>query len=287
MSQYRGPLVYTGDNGGNGVSGFWSDLPDSIVDRNVGIIDTFEAANVGYLGDSSGSAVTGSMAGKAFYGYTGSTCADGTAQGGLVNVGSNDDNEGFTFLPQVGIVKVSSSTKKLWFECKIQTSTIADTKHNLFAGLMQPIVPTTGYPLSVSDALVDKDQIGFVRYADATAGNGSVVKFVYKKTGQTAQMLTTSGAAAVDATNITTAKVATLVAATFIKLGFKIDYSKGAKAITVYVNGVDYGYYVTATNIAAATFPTLGMGLIFGVMNATGTTPGTSGIQWAQVAQLY
>ena len=50
--------------------------------------------------------------------------------------------------------------------------------------------------------------------------------------------------------------VATMVADTFMKLGFVYDpLAPTAKRITVYVDGVASTTYVTGTNIATATFP--------------------------------
>jgi hypothetical protein len=84
------------------------------------------------------------------------------------------------------------------------------------------------------------------------------IDFIYKKAGQTLQ------------TKISVAQQIT--ADTWYKLGFVYDpNAPEAKRITVFVDGVDEGTYVTATNIATATFPDdEELQPLFGVKNSSG-----------------
>jgi hypothetical protein len=88
------------------------------------------------------------------------------------------------------------------------------------------------------DDISDIDFVGFFARDD----DGDTVDFIYQKTGQA--FVTT-----IDAAD-------TLVAATWVKLGFFYDPDADtANRIKIFVNGAEQTTYVTGTNIAAATFP--------------------------------
>ena len=121
-----------------------------------------------------------------------------------------------------------------------------------------------------ADAMADKDFIGFKILADAL----TTLKFVYKKAGQTEQVVFSYGTAiAVD---------------TWYKVGFIYDPSAtAAKKITAYVDNVEQTTYVTSTNLAAATFP-LGeeMSPIFGVKNSAATAKKLK-LDWYALLQQF
>jgi hypothetical protein len=72
--------------------------------------------------------------------------------------------------------------------------------------------------------------------------DGDALDFTYKAEGQTAV--------------VTIAGLDVIVADTYMKLGFVYDPdAPAAKRIKVFLNNVEQSTYVTATNIATATFP--------------------------------
>ncbi len=278
----------------NGFSPFWADMPDAILaDPNIGYMDTWDPNTWGDYPSTSGqaytSATSGAWNGFTTYAYQGGTVVDAGLQGGGAAFASDGDNEGVYISRLSAPFLIKSTTRKLCLEGIFQTSTVTDTKHNIYFGLMEPLAAATGQPVSTSDALIDKDQIGFLRCASSTTGNGALVRAHYKKAGQTAQMFTTAGVVASDTTNVTTSVVGTLTAATNFKLGIKFEVARdGLKNLKVYYNGSEVGMYASAANIAAATFPTdKQMAMVFGVMNATGTTPGNTTLIKARCGQIW
>lgn len=125
------------------------------------------------------------------------------------------------------------------FECRVKLSTITTGQAALIAGLGQPgiiadggVIDTNGGPMA------NKAFIGFSILAD----DGDSLDFCYQGASQTRNDL------------ITGCHVP--VADTFVKLGFLYDPNAVAeRRIKVYVNNVEQSTYVTATQIAAATFP--------------------------------
>lgn len=71
--------------------------------------------------------------------------------------------------------------------------------------------------------------------------------------------------------------VHTFVAATYVKLGFKVN---GVSSVTFYVNGVP-----NATTIGTTNIPIVGLTPSYSV-HATGTDQAVMDIDWVRVAQL-
>lgn len=128
----------------------------------------------------------------------------------------------------------AADARFLAFEARFKVSAVAS---NCFVGLGEEGLAAAD---SITDAgaLADKDWIGFY----ALEADGDALKFGYKKSGQTIQNVAT---------------VHTLVADTYVNVGFVYDPDETAdKKIKVYVNNAEKtAARVTATNIAAATFP--------------------------------
>ncbi len=159
------------------------------------------------------------------------------------------------------------------FECRVKFSSITNGVCSFFAGLAKP-------GLAAGDTLVDdtgafkatSQCIGFRNLLD-----GDNIQFVYQAVADSAVTINNSAAG-------------TLVADTFIKLGFIFDPDAAAsKRITVYVDNTELSTYVTATQVATATFPDAeALTFLFGSKNTIGTTPSTteSAIDWWAFAQL-
>ena len=261
-----------GTNANSGWShNLWKSCPwnNLRADRNAGFAEEEDFLTLGYAGSSGSGAVTGQVGKYPCYIYQGGEIVDAAIQGGGVKIDSDGDNEGAAIFPGTTCLQFKSTMKRAWCEFRVKTSTIADTKHGIFLGLTSAYTPTTGVPIATDGTLADKDLIGFHRLE----GTGNAFNFVWKASGQT------------QVTGITT--LVTLVADTFVKIGFTFDPdAETAKQMVIFVNGVENATYVTATQMAAATFPNaVTLGPIFAVMNATGTTPGNSTCDWWRYAQ--
>lgn len=264
--------VYAGNQGANDVNDndskfspfIWKDCPiREILDGTVEgwlIEDDF-------LNTIPVAAGAEAVAGR-YYGFasTGGSVALADEVGGAMTASSDGDDEGASIRTAGRPFQISRSHGKLWFEARVKTSTIADTKHGFFVGLSDSLTLSATVPLTAAGALADENLVGFHRLE----GDGDKVDFVYKADGVTAVTVE--------------ADAATLVADTYIKLG--MVYNPDTYVLTFYVNGVATDTY-TVASAAGTDFPNdVRLGLIFAVLNATGSTPGTTTIEKWRCAQL-
>ncbi len=204
----------------------------------------------------------------AFTGTTANTIASvATDSRGSAVISTDTDNEsamvvwpkGATIAGKVKFV----SGKKLWFECRVKVSTIADSISQLFVGLAQEALNSAGALLLINEAgMADVDYIGFVKeYAD-----GDKLNTEFNTSGGTA---------------VSTGNAVTLVANTYIKLGIYCDGTN----ITYYADGVALG---SGTTVLTTDFPN-GEELAFYLENMCGAagTVGTITIDWLRIAQEY
>jgi hypothetical protein len=206
---------------------------------------------------------------------TGGTVTDGATLGGAISIGSDGDNEGCSIRTLVAPYQLVSTGKDFWFEARVKSSTIADTKHNIFIGLMENTALTATVPITAAGAIADKNLVGFFRpeTARTVAGTGGAI------------MNTCYKADSVTAVNVQTDAI-TLVADTYIKLGMKFQAKTGL--LTFFSNGVACSTTKAVPVSGGTDFPSdTKMGLVFAVLNATASTPGTSTIDWWRVAQLF
>jgi hypothetical protein len=221
----------------------------------------------------------------AMFSSTGGTATAGTGQGGELTIGSDGDNEGASLRTLAVPFKIARTTKKFWFECRVKSSTITDTKHGFFIGLWENVALTATVPIAAAGTLSDNNFCGFHRLE----GDGDQIDTVYKADGVTQVSVQTDA--------LPTASV--LVADTYIKLGmvFEPDIdpmvhdvgltSLGKYNLTFYANGVRLTTRKQIPSAAGTDFPNdVALGLAFAVLNATGTTPGTSTIDWWRAAQI-
>lgn len=162
---------------------------------------------------------------------------------------------------------------KLWFETRIRKSTIADNGLAFAVGLAQ-VNCAADNGLLADDTGDIVDSISFIGFRNLH-DNGEELDFVYQDGAQTAP-------------TETIANGATLVASTWIKLGFVYDpFAPSTQKIRIYINNREQSTYVTTTNIDAATFPENdALTFVFGVKN--GTAAAASGdIDWWKIAQVY
>ena len=130
----------------------------------------------------------------------------------------------------------------LWFESRWRKSSVTDNQCAMFNGLCEETrAIDDGLLIDDTGVLADIDHIGF----NVAQDNGEELNFAFTKSGQTDTELI----AAMDS----------LAADTWYKDGFKyqpaVTSKPAAQRVAVFLNGSEQSTYVTATQIAAATFP--------------------------------
>lgn len=156
--------------------------------------------------------------------------------------------------------------KLLIFEARFRVGQVTDT-YNTFIGLSEEGLAAAD-TVTDAGALASKDLLGFW----VLEGDGDSLKFGYRKAGQAVQTVGTFGTA--------------LAASTWYKVGLVYDPREiPAKRIKFFVNNVEQTSYVTATNIAAATFPDAEeLQPLFGIKNGSAAASNVD-LDWFLAAQ--
>ena len=174
------------------------------------------------------------------------------------------------------ISDTAGSDFPMWFEARMKKSSVTDNQCAFAIGLVSGILDERAADNGVlADNTGDiVDSIGFIGFRNLH-DNGEELDFVYQDAAQTAP---------VEAA----ANLATLVADTYFKVGFYFDpMADGSKRITIFYNGMPQSTFVTATNIAASTFPDGDMmGFVAGSKNGEGTAT-TLTLDWWKCVQVY
>lgn len=267
--------ILTEDTGAGPTAALWKRFPIQAIiqDPSLGVYFFDDFHDLPAHGDTSGAAVSGALGRYSHYIYTGGAIADGNTTGGVGGVAkfsSDGDNEGAAIGPLVGGFNLATTLGSFLYEARVKSSTITDTKHGFFAGLIAGGLIAAGVPIATDGTLYDTNFIGFHRLE----GDGDMLDVVWKADGQTQQSLITDAI--------------TLVADTWVKIGILYDKQEDdSHKLTFFKNGVPLTTYGTATQMDAATFPDdIALGLTFAVLNATGSTPGNSSIDWHRAVQL-
>lgn len=208
------------------------------------------------------------------FGSDGAPLAAVDAVGGGITVSSDGDNEGTSIAANfVAPFQIIQGGGALWFECRVKFSSIANTLHGDFIGLIEVVAPTAITPITAAGALADQNLVGFFR----PEGTGAVIATVYKANG-------------IAAVTVQTPAVVP-VADTWVKLGMKfvpVGDKVGSNVLKFYADGVLLSSYKIIPSAAGTDFPNdVRLGFIATLLNATATTPGSTSYQWAQIAQLY
>lgn len=221
----------------------------------------------------------GAFGDLALFSSTGGTATNDTTEiGGGLAIGSDGDNEGVGIRTGLQPVRLSLTNGDFWFEARVLSSTVTDTIHDIFLGLIEGVALTASIPITSSDALADQNLCGFFR--GAAAGGGPHMSAVYKANSVTAVTVGSN--------------VVTLAASTYTNLGMKWvpkrQLGPGPTSASGYLYWYQDGVLVATYKMASAAgtdFPNdVNMGFVFAVLNSTGTTPGTSSIKHVRMAQL-
>ena len=181
---------------------------------------------------------------------TSGTIVAGVKAGGVAtfDAGAATDGQG----PQqqlAGVDFFPAAGKTLWYECRVNP--LVFITGDFFFGLAE--LDTT---IIASSDMTTANHIGFSCFT----GDGILLCDANKAT-----------------VRVATTAATTLVAATYVKLGFIVN---GVTSITFYVNGV-----ANATTIATASIPVVGLTPSFSV-HATGTDQQLMNVDYVKVAQL-
>lgn len=230
---------------------FWDDFTNMPAMTTGDLADTLYAAFGGSLG------TTIQQAADDEHGVLAIVTDAGDEDEGSIQTGGNTGGS-YEF------VKLATAVPHtIAFEARVKKSLI--TSGCMFVGMGGEGMAANSMMVDATGAMINDDWIGFHVVSLAT------LTFSYKALNQDVQDL------------IATAD--TLVADTYVKVGFKYDYkNSNAKQIKVYVNGVILGTYVTKALIDAATFPSdVEMALTFGAKNITAVA-GTYSMDWWKAA---
>lgn len=249
---YRG-LAHVGPS-----VGIWHRLQQQMNARNCGFI--WHEDFLGFGGSVTTNVGSYASTGGWWNSYedTGATVAQlATEVGGVLKITTDTtDNDEVWLSPGSAtsvMGKITSGDAEVFaFEARVRASQIVT--QNLFIGLGEEGMAVADTITDADVMITTKDWIGFRVNADDDA----YWDFTYQKASQTAQ--------------IPLDDMQLIVADTWYKLGFLYDSAAPAsKRIKVFVDGVEQSTYVTATNIAAATFPSgEELNALMGVKNNAG-----------------
>ena len=250
---------------GNGPSAIiWADCPvlEMVLDPGRGdhVYDNFALSNIengdGYqgLGDNAPVYVVDTLEGRL-----------------SVTSGGTDNNQSMlaTSVDLGHVSDAAGEEAKMWFEARVKVSSISDM--GLFVGLAAEADAAVDFlDDNSADIVTTANCLGF---HTATAAPATVRSVYHNGSGE---------ATAVES------GIHTLVADTYVKLGFVFDPDEAdaAKKIRFYVNGAETATAVSATNIAAATFPdSVNMGLVLTTKTGEAVTKSLV-VDWWRFAQV-
>lgn len=158
----------------------------------------------------------------------------------------------------------------LWFECRFKVQHIANTEKSIFLGLSAPALASASGIFSDADALSSQNYVGFLQSAAA----GATIDAIWRAAGQ--------------ATVTNLAAVNTMVADTYVKLGFHYNPNASAsKRLTWYKNNVEQSTYGTNTQLTAATFPAAAALTLTAALKSAAANARVLQLDWWALAQLY
>lgn len=196
---------------------------------------------------------------------------------GAVQVAGNDadNDEGhMTTGGGTGSSYIISTTagekRRLWFESRFKIhGYVTDNSLGMFLGLAEEALNAAGTLVADTGEVGSKDLIGF----QILCADGDALKFCYRKAGQSKVLVFTwSTALAID---------------TWYNVGFRFDPdAPDAEKISIYINNTLQSTFVTATNLAAATFPNgEELALLWSTIVGTGSQENKVSLDYWAVAQ--
>lgn len=263
-------------NTGRGLSpGLWNTCPVELLRSNPSYGSFFFDDFTGGIDIAANQATAAASALGTTGAWTGCTAATGgttvstlaTNYQGVVLLQTTTDNEDAIIAYPKGAAisgpfKFSSLTR-LWMECRYSQLNITTNKFNAFVGFAEEGLVATTTLITASDAMADKDYVGFQKTFAAT----TAVSSVYNTAAGATSPATVAAAAA------------TVGADTFTKIGLYCD----GTTVYFYQNGAKG----TGVAIATADFPDgEEMAFYIGLMAGHGDLCSLA-IDWVAIAQSY
>lgn len=265
---YRGPTTDKGPS-----PGIWQHIPRNVLAGRDGVhffedflsfgVGTAVASNVGLYAANSG-------AWRSYEDTGGAIDMLETEVDGVLKVTTDTtDNDEMWLCPGTAKTVLGKITDgdsgRVAFEVRVRFPQIVT--QNLFLGLSEEGCAVADTITDAGVFITTKDMIGF----QVVEGASSTMTFSYQKASQTRQVPITA--------------LQTLVADTWYKFGFLYtSFGPNTKRIRVFLNGAEQSTYVTATNIAAATFPSgEELNILLGLKNGAGAATRMD-IDWVRFA---
>jgi len=270
----------------------WSNVPLEYIfgfkDRSygLGLIDNFVSlGQAAALSSSLGRYVSNGIAYRSYELFGGTSAAGISAKtpaaarpGGIVLGTSTSDNDECSL--QAGSISATGSIvpfamvpdthNDLYFECSFKVSSITTAIYSMFVGLAGTGGAVTNMPISAADVIGSMSAIGFSKLQAGT----SSLSLAYNRASGTPGAMT---------------GVATLVADTYVKAGFK--WQRKGNMVIPYINGLALdgvtgnNKVITSATTAATPWPNDYMTLCAGLRNYT-TTAVQLTLDWWAVAQV-
>lgn len=178
------------------------------------------------------------------------------------------DNEYLHMNKSSNPFEISRTSQPLAFEARLKVSSIADTVTDFFVGLGKPMTLTTIVPITTTAGdLATEDLVGIYR----SGADGDELNSV---------------CCSADATHTTIQDgLTTLVADTYVKVGFLWDPTRGDYNLRFFVNGVPSATTHTVSATAGDTFPNnVRLGLLIGSISCGAA--GTHTVSWIKCSQF-
>ena len=256
-------IVYAGANSLRGLSyGLWKDCPDRIRhDPNTGFFDMEDFVNVP-IAVPSNTAQANWGRHKAFASTSTSPVPmiqSLTLPGGIIQLEADGDDEGVSIAQGGQPFRLDIGMGNFWLEARVAFSSIANTKHGFYLGLIDLQTLSATVPIAADGTLADANLAGFHRLE----GDGDQLDTVYKADGVTQVTVK--------------ADAQTLVADTYYKIGMKVKQRSGSAArLEYYVDGVALADYKDIPAADGTDFPNdVTMGWVMAYL-AGAATPGTN-----------
>jgi len=200
------------------------------------------------------------------YASDGCSILNGAEQGGTLLFTTDASNEGAAIAGNP-VVKIAHGEKDCAFECRVKRSALTDDQGGFFIGLMGNQAVGVTIPIAADGTIASVNLVGFHQLE----GDGDTFDSIYRANGVAV------GTVAADAV--------TIVADTYVKLGFR--YSARNKVLTYYKDGVALADTYTVTSTAGNPFPNdVPLGLCAGILGENTSAP-TNELDWWRVAQEF
>ncbi len=167
---------------------------------------------------------------------------------------------------------LNSSRGKLWFEARIATTSIATAMTHIFIGLGNNADVTFGAAIPLADADATGTAVALLGFTRLEDGLGVLNTSYTDEAAAYTHVQTSAGS---------------IVANTFIKVGFTFTPNGGTNAVKFFVNGVECTSAMSETTLEALThLDASGLGPVFAQFADTSGTANYAYLDWWKCVQV-